>query len=342
MIAQTSYEETLASYLQAPAATFLLDLNFGFARARILDTALRLQLFTLIAQGSTTCSVLASLIGCPQQSLQRLLDALIGLNLLEYKQEAYGLRPLSKTYLVEGQPGYLGLHLQAVLEQWDTWSALEQVVRSGKKQLRMDWGSSQGRGQNAGMFAHVFPLVFPVAWQASEQFEQPLYGRVLDMFAGSGAWAIAMALRHSEIEVIARDEPTLLEIAGKNIQQFALAERISLQCATEDTSSWESESFRLIIVSHTCRFLGESKTQELLKECYRLLQPGGQLLLVDVMSETHAEPSIAQIIQLSLFLNTEEGDIFTVTQFHLWLKAAGFQSIKKQRIGHVPLLFAMR
>lgn len=343
MVPQTPYDEMLASYLQAPAATPLLDINFGFARARVLDTALELRLFTYVAQGICTCSALAAMVGCDDQSLQRLLDALIGLELLQCKHSDYSLSPLAMTYLVEGQPGYIGSHLRAVIEQWDTWSELTQVVRSGRKHLRQDWGSARGRGHNPGMFAHVFPLTFPVAWQAANQFDQPLQGHVLDMFAGSGAWGIAMALRHPQVAVVARDEPTLLETVRERVQQFGLEERFILQTAKEDERLLEPESFSLIIVSHACRFLGARKSQELLRECYRLLQPGGKLLLVDVMSNNERTgPPVALAIQLSLFLNTQEGDVFTVTQFHTWLKAVGFEYVEDRRIGHMPLLLASR
>jgi cyclopropane fatty-acyl-phospholipid synthase-like methyltransferase len=161
------------------------------------------------------------------------------------------------------------------------------------------------------------------------------------MFAGSGAWGIAMALRHPQVEVIARDEPALLESVRERVQQFDLQDRFILQTGELDDCSSVPESFSLIIVSHACRFLGACKSQELLKACYRLLQPGGTLLLVDVMSNNErTAPSTALLIQLSLFLNTQEGDVFTMTQFHTWLKAVGFKDVKDQRIGHMPILLA--
>jgi ubiquinone/menaquinone biosynthesis C-methylase UbiE len=335
--------EMLASYLQAPSATPLLDLNFGFARSRVLDTALELRLFTHIAQGISTCSALTARVNCDDQSLQRLLDALVGLELLQCKHSAYSLSPLAMAYLVEGQPGYIGSHLRAVMEQWDTWSELTQVMRSGRKRLSQDWGSSQGRGHNPGMFGQVFSLTFPVAWQVANQFEQPLQGRVLDLFAGSGAWGIAMALRHPQVQIVSRDEPALLETVRERVHQFDLEDRFIFKTAEVGGNSFEAQSFSLIIVSHACRFLGAHQSQELLKECHRLLQPGGKLLLVDVMANNERTgPPTALVIQLSLFLNTQEGDIFTTAQFHTWLKAAGFGDVKDQRIGHIPFLLASR
>jgi precorrin-6B methylase 2 len=342
MFTQTPSNEMLDLYLQAPAATPLLDLNFGFARARMLDTALELRLFTHIARGIDTCFSLAKMAMCHDRALQRLLDALVGLELLECNQAIYRLSSLAMAYLVEDQPGYLGSHLQAVSKQWDTWSKLTQVTRSGDKPSGQGWESSQGRERNPGMFAHVFPLVFPLAWRVANQFEQPLQGNVLDMFAGSGAWGIAMAIRHPQVKVIAQDEPALLETVRENVQRFGLAERFSLQAATKGTCPFEPESFSLIILSHACRFLGALKSQELLQTCYDLLQPGGKLLLVDVMANAQEGMSTALLIQLSLFLNTEAGDVFTVTQFQEWIKDAGFECVQEQRMGHTPFLLASR
>ena len=65
--------------------------------------------------------------------------------------------------------------------------------------------------------------------------------------------------------------------------------------------------------------------------------------MVDVMANNERTgPSTALAIQLSLFLNTQEGDVFTATQFHTWLKAAGFEYVEDQKIGHMPLLLASR
>lgn len=347
MTQQTSYNELIASYIKAqsevPSAASILDINFGFARARVLDTALELRIFTYIHSGIRACPALATATNCNAASLQRLLDALVGLGLLQRNQEFYNLTPEARTYLVEGQPGYLGSHLRAVIEQWDTWGELTQTIQSGHKHLKQNWSSSQGRASNPGMFAHVFPLGFPLAWQVAGLFERNLQGRILDMFAGSGAWSIAMALQHPQISVVARDEPALLESVRAAVEQFDLTKRIKLCSSAEDAHELIPESFSMIIVSHACRFLGMQKSQELFQQCYQLLEPGGKLLLMDVIpTDERTGPPAALVIQLSLFLNSQEGDVFTAAQFHSWLQAAGFEDAKDLRIGQIPLLLASR
>ncbi|GHO50249.1 class I SAM-dependent methyltransferase [Ktedonospora formicarum] len=343
MAIQTPNQELLAAYLQIPIAAPLLDINFGFARARVLDTAIELRLFTHIAAGAQTCSALANAADCNVQALQILLEALLGLELLQRKRDTYSLTALAATYLVEGQPGYIGTHLRAVIEQWDTWGNLTQIIRTGDRQIKRDWSSPEGRASDPGMFTHLFPLVFPAAWQAASQVEPALQGRVLDISAGSGAWSIATALRHPQVEVIARDEPALLEDVYKQVTRFGLEERVLLQSTQVELRALPSESFSLVIVGHVCRFKGARKSQALLRECYRLLQPGGKLILADVMpNDERTGPSAALMIGLSLFLNSQEGGVFTGTQYHTWLRATGFEQIKELRLGPLPLLLASR
>ncbi len=324
------------TYLQLPPATALLDLNFGFARARVLDTALELRVFTYIAQGSTTLPSLVSVTHCSSRGLQRLLHALVGIQLLSQQQDHYLLQPLAATYLVEGQPGYIGEHLRAVMQHWDAWESLTEAVRTG--QGKYDIASPGQRSRHSGLFAPLFPLVFSTAWQVAGMVEIEPQGQVLDLAAGSGTWGIAFALRHPQVRVVAQDEPELLAACQHAIEHFALQDRMTTRPADIDNLAFPPASFDLILLGHTCRFLGAEKSQELLQTCYRLLKPHGALLLADIMrNDEQTGPPVALVIQLSLLLNTRAGDVFTPSQYRTWLRRAGFQQIKNLAQGTILL-----
>ncbi len=341
MMIKHSDNESLDPYLRVPNVAPLLDINFGFARARVLDTALELRLFTSIAEGVNTSPALAMVANCDAHGIQRLLDALVGLDLLQCEHCIYSLSPLAAAYLVEGQPTYIGSHLRSVVEQWDTWSCLTQVVRN--RQPLQDLGAPGSRGRSPGMFAHNFPIIFPIAWKMACQLDLPVQGRVLDLFAGSGTWGIAVALRHPQVEVVAQDESALLEVAQERVRHFGLEERFTFRTTEVDEPMLCAESFNLILVSHVCRFMGAQRSQALLSECHRLLRPDGYLLLADVMpDDERTGPSAALVIGVSLLLHTLEGDVFTASQYQTWLKAAGFEHVINVRVGQVPLLLALR
>jgi 2-polyprenyl-3-methyl-5-hydroxy-6-metoxy-1,4-benzoquinol methylase len=341
MVIKYPYGKSLYPYLDVPDVAPLLDINFGFARARVLDTALELRLFTYVAEGVNTSAALATVTNSSVRGIERLLDALVGLDLLQRKHNVYSLRHLAAVYLVEEQPAYIGSHLRAVIEQWNMWSCLTEVVRSGRPM--QDLGSPRMREYHPGMFAHLFPIVFPIAWQVAGQFDLPAEGRVLDLVAGSGAWGIAIALRHLQMEVVAQDEPALLQIAREKVEQFGLEGRFTFRMTGVDDLVLPCESFNLILVGHVCRFMGVQRTQALLRECYRLLKPGGCLLLADVMpNDERTGPPAALVIGVSLLLSTLEGDVFTASQYQNWLKATGFEHVKNIRVGQVPLLLALR
>ena len=336
-----SLDDTLLqSYLQMPSAAVLLDLNFGFARARILNTALELRLFTAIKEGSMTATALASATQCSIRGIERLLSALVGIQLLSYQQDHYALTPLAAIYLVEGQPGYIGEHLREVMREWDTWSSLTEVVRSGRG--KHDIASPGQRGRHADMFAPMFPVMFPTAWQVAGVLELE-QGRVLDLAAGSGAWSIALALRQPHLQIIVQDEPELLEACQRMVERFKLQDRMIMHSASINDLAFPPASFDLILLNHTSRFIGAEKIQELLCACYQLLKPHGSLLLADLMlNGERMGPPFVLVVQLSLLLNTRAGDIFTLSEYRTWLRMAGFQQIKNLAVQQGRILLALR
>lgn len=334
-------EAMVQTYAQLPPAGPLLDLNFGFARARVLDTALELHLFSSIDQGHSTVAELAHATGCSVRGMERLLSALVGVHLLQQEQDHYHLTPLAATYLVEEQPGYIGEHLREVMmSQWNTWHDLTDVVRSG--QAIYDTSSPGQRGRHPGLYSSLFPILFPTAWQAAGVLE-PGQGQVLDLAAGSGAWGIALALRHPQLHVVVQDEPELLEAITGLIERFALQDRMTTRAADIDHLAFPPASFDLVLLGNICRFLGAEKSQELIRACYRLLKPGGSLLLADLMrNDEHTGPPAALVIRLSLLLHTSAGDVFTPSQYRAWMHMAGFQQIKNLAVQQGTILLALR
>ncbi|MFJ2967579.1 methyltransferase dimerization domain-containing protein [Streptomyces collinus] len=318
-------------------AALLLSLNFGFARARALATAIELGVFTALAPRARAAGELASTLGCSGRGTERLLDALAGMDLLRRDGVAYANTPVSAAYLVAGTRSYLGPHLADVMDQWDRWSELTDVVRSGRS--AHDLGVLGRRARNSGMFAQAFPLTFPTAVAVAERAKVPDRGDVLDLAAGGGEWAIATAVRHRETRVVAHDEPELLEICRERVADFGLTERFSFVPADFRRPPFPDASFDLVILAQLGRFVGPLAAERLVRQAARLARPGGCVTVADVMKgDTGAPRAAGSMIDLSLLVNTLDGELLERSAYRSWLAGAGLSSSAEFEEGPVSVL----
>lgn len=111
-----------------------------------------------------------------------------------------------------------------------------------------------------------------------------LYGRtggtVADVGTGPGYLAVELA-RLAEADVCALDiNSAMLELAATTVTSAGLDGRVALQLGDVHDLPWPPQSFDLL-VSYTCmhHWLEPAKA---LSECYRVLRPGGLMVIIDV------------------------------------------------------------
>lgn len=329
-------------YLDSPDASSLLSLNFGFARARVLDAAIELGVFTVLARGSGNAAALAEALGCSRDGTERLLDALVELGLLEEARVGhYAVTPASETYLVRGSAGYLGQHFAEVMRQWERWESLVDVVRSGFSQG--DLGNLRARGRYPGMFAANFPIAIRLAHQAAEHVQVPSGGRVLDLTAGGGEWGIALALHHPDVTVTAHDDPALLSVTRARVAEFGLADRFSFVSANFAAPPFPHAHFDLVVLAQAGRFIGREMVGRLVHECARMLRHGGQVLIADVLKDPSGKPAPpCSMLNLSLLVNTLQGRLVERSEYLTHLADAGLRPGEEMTRGPVSVLTGVK
>src|SRR5207253_1272565 len=90
----------------SPAPIF--QLATGYWASSVLLTANRIGLFTAIADREVTVEDLAKTLKLSPYPLDNFLNALVSLGFLEKRGAAYANSAMSRTFLVEGQPTYMG------------------------------------------------------------------------------------------------------------------------------------------------------------------------------------------------------------------------------------------
>jgi len=110
-------------------------------------------------------------------------------------------------------------------------------------------------------------------------------GRVMDLCSGTGDLAIELArTARSKIEIIAADfcEP-MLEVAEEKAERFGLRGKLLFRVADASALPFDDNYFDAITIGFGFRNLTfkNPKTDVYLKEIYRVIAPGGKLVIVE-------------------------------------------------------------
>jgi ubiquinone/menaquinone biosynthesis C-methylase UbiE len=104
--------------------------------------------------------------------------------------------------------------------------------------------------------------------------------RVLDVGCGTGTLLVAIGRAHPEVEAAGLDpDPKALARAERKLRRAGLAARLTQGSA--DALAFDAGSFDCVLSSFMFHHLDAAAQRGMLSEVFRVLKPGGRLLLMD-------------------------------------------------------------
>jgi len=315
--------------------------RFSMAMVAAVD----LDIFTVIAQGKRTAAEIAKAVKGPQRGVERLLDALVGMEYLTKRGSQYALRPVADTFLVSTKHTFIGGMADETRITLPGWMQLADVIRSGKPVSAVD--TAEGREFFPRLVRAIFPMTFGGARSLVQKFPQAKLKkieRVLDVAAGSAAWSLPFAQAIPTVRVTAADYPEVTAVAREYAAMFGVADRYDYLEGDLRQIDFGQKQFDLVILGHILHTEGEKWGKVLIKKSYAALKPGGTLVVAEMIpNDTRTGPPFPLLFGLNMVLHTAEGDVFTMAQLKQWIKQAGFSSIKTvEADGPSPLILATR
>ena len=119
-----------------------------FQKSRILLTAVELKVFKYLTAEGKSAEILAGEINCDSRALDRLLNALTVMELVNKNNGLFSVSIDVKNLLDPESDNYLG-HLEHNAQLWHSWSNLTESVRTGK-------GKSQSITERSGEWYESF------------------------------------------------------------------------------------------------------------------------------------------------------------------------------------------
>lgn len=147
---------------------------------------------------------------------------------------------------------------------------------------------------------------------------------ILDLGCGTGSTTLMLKQAFPEADIIGLDlSPYMLVMAEYKAQQAGL--EIGWRHGSAEKTSFPDGSFDLVTASLLFHETPPTASQAILRECFRLLQPGGQVLILDGSQKT-----LRQVEWLNQVFEEPYIKDFAAGSVDAWMGGAGFKAVQTE------------
>jgi hypothetical protein len=305
----------------------IMEMAWGFAPTLVLEAGVRHRVFDVLDAGPKTVAQVAAEAGLAERGARILLDALVGLALLEREGEAYRIGAEASTFLVTTKPSFQGGMLRHTSTQLiPKWLTLSEVVQTGHPSAAVNQQSG-GAEFFRDFVEDIFAMSYPAARSLAgtlglAEAKEPV--SVLDLATGSGVWGIALAQASPQVRVTAVDWPEVLPVTQRVAERMGVGDRFTYVSGDIQTADFGS-GHQVATLGHIIHSEGEKRSRALLAKTFAALASGGTIAIGEMIpNDDRTGPAFPLLFAVNMLVNTEVGDTFTFAEMSAWLREAGF------------------
>jgi predicted transcriptional regulator len=305
----------------------LLEISGFFWKTCVLHTAVKIDVFSAIGDRRLTVGEITKKVGGAATGVERLLNALVAMELLAKQNETYTNTSSGKELLAKDSPRYLGhiiMHHHHLLE---SWSKLDQAVKSGQPQrTRSSYSKEEWR---ESFLMGMFNLAMGLAPQIVPVIDVSTRQHLLDLGGGPGTYAIHFCLNNDRLRATVYDLPTTRPFAEKTIRKFKLVERIDFMDGNYLEDPVEGR-YDVAWLSHILHGEGPGDCRMIIQKAVDALEPGGMIIIHEfILNNSMDGPLFPALFSLNMLLGTESGQSYSEAQIIDMLAAAGARDIQR-------------
>ena len=295
---------------------------------KILLTAVKLELFTMLNEKELSAGEIASRIHADSERLELLMNALVAIRVLRKQGDRFANTSVAQTYLVKTAAQYIGHLLVLQDAEWDNWGRLEQTILTGRSPVTCHLFET-----NPELGANVLSVLDRIGQHSGPELAKRLrldgVTSLLDLGGGAATNAIAFCQAYSGLHVTVFDLPDTLKTAERRVTEAGLASRIELIPGDFNCDGWGGP-YDAVLMSDILHYQGLGANARLVKQAFLHLKPGGRLIVKDrFLDESGTSPAWATAFAVHILVNTEQGRCFKVSEALDWMMKAGFQSVSE-------------
>ena len=205
----------------------LLEVSGAFWKTCALHAAVKLDVFSVIGDDQLSAETIATKINGSLKGVERLLNALVAMDLLEKNDDVYLNIPGGRDFLSRQSDKYIGhiiLHHHHLVE---SWAQLDVSVQTGKPiRQRSSFSDEEWR---ESFLMGMFNMAMNMAPMLIPEIDISARRHLLDLGGGPGTYGIHFCRHNPDLKATVFDLPTTRPFAEQTIKRFELSDRIDFQ-----------------------------------------------------------------------------------------------------------------
>jgi precorrin-6B methylase 2 len=332
MVTETMSTETVVT------PTRILETGFAFWSSKVLLSAVNLQLFTLLAQGSKTMDEIRTALNLQQRGLPDFLDALVAMKFLHREGNGFDAKYCntleSDTYLDKSKSCYVGGMLEMANNRlYPFWSNLEEALQTGQPQNEAKSGDKplfetlyDDEQRLEEFIAAMAGIQSGNFYAFARQFDFSGYTTHCDVGGAGANLSIQIALHNPSIRSTSWDLPKVTPIAIRNIERHQLQDRVVARSG--DFFNEEFPKADVITMGNILHDWDLPQKKMLIQKAYNALPAGGAFVVIEnIIDDERRENAFGLLMSLNMLIETYGGFDYTAADFTSWVKAAGFSRV---------------
>lgn len=299
----------------------IMKLSAQWKESRVFLTAVELKLFDYL-ENDITSKELSAKINASERHLDRLLNTLVVLGLVEKKQSTFKNTKLSSCFLNSGSGDYL-LGLNHANHMYHYWSFLTDVIREGKPardfehvQLIENWVEDFITAMQQHGGARAKEIIDLIEFKECNKY--------LDLGGGSGAFSVEVAKKTPHLDVSIFDLPNVIPITERFVNKSGEFPNISY-IKGDYLSDNIGFGYDLIFISNIIHSHGPEEIELIFGKCFNSLNKGGKLIVHDFLVDNDRKnPDWAVFFAINMLVHTENGDTYSENEVREIVEKIGF------------------
>jgi precorrin-6B methylase 2 len=321
----------------------IMQIGMGFWASKTLLTAVKLELFTHLANKPLTGAEIKLALCLNSRGLYDFLDTLVALGFLQRKgmreKAIYSNSADTDHFLDKNKATYMGGLLEMANNRlYPFWNFLEEALKRGTPQNEI-------RSGEISLFEKIYSdkdktREFVNAMGGAQagnfmafatKFDFSAYKTLCDI-GGAGAQLSAQVVTHNpHMRCITFDLPPVSPIANENISKLGVADRVKVKSGNFFTDPLPKAD--VITMGNILHDWGKSDKKMLIRKAYDALPKGGALVVIEnIIDNERRENAFGLMMSLNMLIETAEGYDFTAADFEKWTREAGFKETSVMKL----------